>query len=197
MSLLNYNAKEIHCKIIYYGIKGSGKTSSIKWICQNTKGAEPLDLLSMPLQTKPSVFFDFLPLDVGVIRGLKTRFHIYSIPGGELFDSSQKLLLKGADGVVFVADSQKEKMLDNKNNLIKLKKDLLTEGLQIEKLPMALQYNKRDLQNIHSAAQMRAELNHYNHPDFASSALTGSGVFETLKTVLKMVITVLKGGSAL
>ncbi len=197
MSLFNYNAKEIHCKIIYYGIPLSGKTSNIKWICQNTSSDEKLDILSLPLKTSPSVFFDFLPIDVGTIRGLKTRFHLYSIPGGDFFDSSLSLLLKGVDGLVFVADSQKTKMADNKKHLLALQEQLQKIGLQMEKIPMVLQYNKRDLPNIHSISDMRTALNYHNHPDFHSIAATGVGVFETLKTVLKMVITILKGGKAL
>ena len=159
MSLLNYNSKEIHCKIIYYGPGSSGKTSNIKWICRNTQD-QKLDVFSIPLKTKPSTFFDFLPLDVGTIRGFKTRFHIYTIPGNKLFETSQKLLLKGLDGIVFVADSQKEKMPENKEAMEKLKKYLSEENLSLEKIPMVIQYNKRDLQNIHSVTQMRTALNH-------------------------------------
>ncbi len=193
MSLLNYNSKEIHCKIIYYGPTGSGKTSNIKWICRNTQD-QKLDVFSIPLKTKPSTFFDFLPLDVGTIRGFKTRFHLYTIPGNKLFETSQKLLLKGLDGIVFVADSQKEKMAENKEAMEKLKQYLNEESLSLEKIPMVIQYNKRDLQNIHSVTQMRTALNHYNHPDFSACAEKGQNVFEPLKTLLKMVLTVLKGG---
>lgn len=197
MSLFNYNAKEIHCKIIYDGITAAGKTSNIKWICRHTLSAEKLDILSIPLKTKPSIFFDFLPLEAGVIRGFKTRFHLYSLPARSLFSTSQKLLLKGVDGIVFIADSQKDKMEENKARFNQLRKHLTAAGLQIGKMPLVIQYNKRDLSNIHSIAQMRTELNHHNHPDFPAIAETGEGVFESLKTVLKLVITVLKGGRPL
>ncbi len=197
MSLFNYNAKEIHCKIVYDGITAAGKTSNIKWICRHTSSADKLDILSIPLRTKPSLFFDFLPLDAGVIRGFKTRFHLYALPAHSLFSTSQKLILKGVDGIVFVADSQKEKMEENKARFDQLKKQLDAEGLQIGKIPLVIQYNKRDLSDIHSIAQMRTELNHHNHPDFPAIAEAGEGVFESLKTVLKLVITVLKGGQPL
>ena len=192
MSLFNYNSKEIHCKIIYYGPVSSGKTSNIKWIYRNTQDQKH-DVFSIPLRTRPSAYFDFLPLDIGVIRGFKTRFHLYTIPGDQLFETSQKLLLKGLDGLVFVADSQKDKMTENKNSLSKLKIFLNDEGVSLEKIPMVIQYNKRDLDNIHSVAEMRTALNHYNHPDFSSCAEKGQKVFEPLKTLLKMVLTVLKG----
>ena len=193
MSLLNYNAKEIHCKIIYYGPAGAGKTTCIKWIYRQSQNQKS-DVLTIPLRTNPSLFFDFLPLDIGSIRGFKTRFHLYTIPGNTLFDSSQKLLIKGVDGVVFVADSQKEKMPENKESMQKLKEQLQEEGLSMDKIPLVLQYNKRDLPNTHSVLQLRTALNHYNHPDFSSSAERGENVFEPLKIVLKMVLTVLKGG---
>ena len=185
--------KKIHCKIIYYGPKGSGKTTNIKWIYRQSRN-QTADVLSIPLKTKPSAFFDFLPLDIGSIRGFKTRFHLYTIPGNSLFESSQKLLIKGVDGVVFVADSQKEKMPENKESMQKLKEQLQEEGLSMDKIPLVIQYNKRDLPNIHSVTYLRTALNHYNYPDFASSAERGETVFEPLKTVLKMVLTVLKGG---
>ena len=194
MSLFNYNSKEIHCKIIYYGPAGAGKTSNIKWICRNTKD-QKWDVFSIPLKTEPSAFFDFLPLETGTIRGFKTRFHLYTIPGSQLFETSQKLLLKGLDGVIFVADSQKEKMQENKTSMNKFKKYLDEENISMEKIPMVIQYNKRDLHNIHSITQMRTALNHYNHPDFSSCADKGKAVFEPLKTLLKMVLTVLKGGN--
>jgi len=193
MSLFNYNAREIHCKIVYCGIAGAGKTSNIKWICRNTTDQQNLHSFSIPLKTETSTFFDFLPLDVGIIRGFKTRFHLYSLPGNPLFDTSQKLLLKGTDGVIFVADSQQDKTEENKRQLHQLKQQLSAEGILLDKIPMMIQYNKRDLNNIHSVAQMRAEINRYNHPDCPAVADKGEGVFETLKTVLKMVINVLKG----
>ena len=193
MSLFNYNSKEIHCKIIYYGPAGSGKTTNIKWICRNTRDQKE-DVFSIPLRAKRSVFFDFLPLDVGIIRGFKTRFHLYTLPGDRLFETSQKLLLKGVDGVIFVADSTKDKIAQNKASLNTLKQHLKEEGLSLEKIPLVIQYNKRDLNNIHSVMRLRTDLNHYNHPDFSACAEKGQNVFEPLKTLLKMVLTVLKGG---
>lgn len=194
MSVFNYNSKEIHCKIIYYGPVLSGKTSNIKWIYQNTQ-KQKWDIFSIPLQTKPSTFFDFLPIDIGTIRGFKTRIHLYTIPGNLCFKTSQKLLLKGVDGIIFVADSQKKQMPANKKSLDTLKEYLSEDSLTLEKLPMVLQYNKRDLNDIHSVTQMRTALNYHNHPDFLSCAEKGQAVFEPLKALLKMVLTILKGGN--
>ena len=192
MSLFNYNAKEIHCKVIYYGSQGAGKTTNIQWIQRNTTD-QKLELLSIPLQTNATTFFDFLPLSAGSIRGFKLRFHLYSLPGNSLFETSQKLLLKGLDGIVFVADSENGKLQSNINSLNTLKSQLEEIGMDINKIPMAIQYNKRDLKNIHSITQMRTELNLHNHPDFSASANTGESVFETLKTLLKLIIATLKG----
>jgi len=141
MSLFNYNSKEIHCKVIYYGPAGAGKTSNIKWICR-INNDQKWDVFSITLKTELSVFFDFMPLETGTIRGFKTRFHLYTIPGNQLFETSQKLLLKGLDGVVFVADSQKEKMQENKTSMNKLKQYLSEESISMEKIPMVIQYNK-------------------------------------------------------
>ncbi len=193
MSLFNYNAQEIHCKIIYYGPAGSGKTTNIKWICRNTL-AQDLDHLSIPLQTESSAFFDFLPLDVGTIRGLKTRLHIYTFPGGELFETSQALLLKGVDGIIFVADAQKEKMSANQQALNQLQNLLKAEGISLDQIPMVIQYNKMDKNETHSLTELRTMLNHHNKADFPAVASKGQGVFETLKTLSKIVIAVLKGG---
>ena len=192
MSLFNYNSKEIHCKIIYYGPAGAGKTSNIKWIYRNSQDQKE-DLFTIPLRTRPSSYFDFLPLDIGTIRGFKTRFHLYTLPGDQLFETSQKLLLKGVDGLIFVADSEKNKMEENKKSLHRLKEHLEEQGLSLGKIPTVIQYNKRDLDNVHSVAELRTALNHHNHPDFSSCAEKGEKVFEPLKTLLKMVLTVLKG----
>jgi len=185
MSLFNYNAREIHCKVVYYGAADSGKTSNIKWLSQNATDQK----------TEPSVFFDFLPLEIGNIRGFKTCFHLYTVPGGGLFESSQKLLLKGVDGIIFVADSQKEKIHNNRMVFHKLKELMSMEGMNLGKTPMVLQYNKRDLDDICSIDEMRTELNCYNNPDFPCSAINGKGVLESLKALLKMVLELLKGGN--
>ena len=193
MSLFNYNSKEIHCKIIYYGPAEAGKTSCIKWIHRNIQDNKE-DVFSIPLKTDRSVSFDFLPLHIGDIRGFKTRFHLYTLPGDSFFETSQKLLLKGVDGVVFVADSQKDKMEQNKESLNRLKESLKEEGLELKDIPMVFQYNKQDLNNTFSVEQLRSALNHYSRPDFTSSAEKGQNIMEPLKTLLKLVITVLKGG---
>ncbi len=194
MSLLNYNGREIHCKIVYYGPEGSGKTTNIKWIYRHTAD-QKLNVLHLPLQTEPSVSFEFLPLDIGEVRGFKTRLHLYTLPVARPLPlTSQKLVLRGVDGVVFVADSEAGRAEDNKSALKHIEHLLKEESLSLDQIPMVLQYNKRDLNAIEPLSSMRGQLNLYNHPDVQASALKGEGVFETLKTLSKMVITVLKGG---
>lgn len=141
-----------------------------------------------------TLFFDFLPMEVGEIRGLKTRFHLYTVPGQVVYDASRKLIMKGLDGVVFVADSQSERMEENLEALRNLEKNLEQQGYDIRKIPLVLQYNKRDLPRVTPLAEMRAALNRYNVPDFEACAAKGSGVMETLKSISKSIVTTLKGG---
>ena len=140
------------------------------------------------------MFFDFLPLNIGDIRGFKTRFHLYTVPGQVVYDASRKLILKGLDGVVFVADSQRERMEENIESMRNLELNLQQQGYDIHQIPLVIQYNKRDLPNAMSLEEMRQTLNKYNAPDFEANAAEGKGVFECLKTVSKSIITVLKGG---
>ncbi len=194
MSLINYNAKEIHCKVVYYGPSLGGKTTNVQWIYENTKGEEKSDLVELPSDIERTTFFDFIPFDIGEIRGFKTKLHLYSVPGQVVYDLSRKLILKGLDGVIFVADSQAERMEENIQAMENLKINLEQQGYDINKIPLAIQYNKRDLPNALPIAEMRRELNKYNAPEFEASANTGKGVFEALKTVSKSILTVLKGG---
>ncbi|MBX3020742.1 MAG: gliding-motility protein MglA [Bdellovibrionales bacterium] len=194
MSFINYNAKEIHCKIVYYGPSLGGKTTNLQWVYQKTAGPEKSDLFSMPGDVERTLFFDFLPLNVGEIRGFKTRFHLYTVPGQVVYEPSRKLILKGLDGVVFVADSQAERMEENIQSMENLKKNLEQQGYDIKDIPLVIQYNKRDLPNAVPLAEMRAALNKYNSVDFESTASEGKGVFESLRTVSKAIINVLKGG---
>lgn len=194
MSFINYNAKEIHCKIVYYGPSLGGKTTNLQWVYQQTATPEKSDLFSLPGDVERTLFFDFLPLNVGEIRGFKTRFHLYTVPGQVVYDASRKLILKGLDGVVFVADSQAERMEENLQSMENLKKNLEQQGYDISDIPLVLQYNKRDLPNALSVADMRSALNKYNSADFEGTASEGKGVFESLRTVSKSIINVLKGG---
>lgn len=194
MSFINYNAKEIHCKVVYYGPSLGGKTTNVQWVYKKTSQDQKSQLMTLNTDVERTLFFDFLPLNIGEIRGFKTRFHLYTVPGQVVYDASRKLILKGLDGVVFVADSQEERMDENIESLKNLKTNLDQQGYDINDIPLVMQYNKRDLPNAVSLSKLRNELNHFNAPEFEASAVTGTGVFETLKTVSKSIITVLKGG---
>lgn len=194
MSFINYNAKEIHCKIVYYGPSLGGKTTNVQWIYHNTAEDQKSKLTPLDLETERTLFFDFLPLNVGEIRGYKTRFHLYTVPGQVVYDASRKLILKGLDGVVFVADSQEERMEENLESLRNLELNLQQQGYDINKVPLVIQYNKRDLPNALPLPELRARLNKYNATEFEATANDGHGVFESLKSISKSIITVLKGG---
>ena len=196
MSFINYNAQEIHCKIVYYGPSLSGKTTNLQWIYHKTNIQEKSDLIELPTDIERTLFFDFLPIEVGKIRGFDTRFHLYTVPGQVVYEASRKLILKGLDGVVFIADSQEERMDENLQSLEDLKKNLAIQGYHIEDIPLVIQYNKRDLPGAVQLAKLRNALNLYNSPDFEATAKTGEGVFESLKTMSKSIITVLKGGGS-
>jgi signal recognition particle receptor subunit beta len=194
MSFINYNAKEIHCKIVYYGPSLGGKTTNLQWVYQKTSGPEKSELFSLPGDVERTLFFDFLPLNVGEIGGFKTRFHLYTVPGQVVYDASRKLILKGLDGVVFVADSQNERLEENIQSMENLKKNLDQQGYDIGDIPLVIQYNKRDLPNAVPVSELRTALNKYNSVDFEGTASEGVGVFESLRTVSKSIINVLKGG---
>lgn len=194
MSFINYNAKEIHCKIVYYGPSLSGKTTNLQWVYHKSMSQEKSQLVELPTDVERTLFFDFLPMEIGEIRGFRTRFHLYTVPGQVVYDASRKLILKGLDGLVFVADSQAERMEENIQSLDNLEKNLEQQGYDIRNIPLAIQYNKRDLPNALPIAELRNALNRYNAPDFEGSAREGKGVFEALKTASKAIITTLKGG---
>jgi len=194
VAFVNQEAKEIHCKVVYYGPSLGGKTTNIQWVYKQTSGQGQSNLMDFPSNPERTLFFDFLPMNVGKIRDLNTRFHLYTVPGQVIYDASRKLILKGLDGVVFVADSQLERMDENIEALKNLEKNLEQQGYDIKKVPLVIQYNKRDLPNVASIAELRASLNRFNAPDFEANASIGRGVMETLKTVSKQIITTLKGG---
>lgn len=193
MSFINYNAKEIHCKVVYYGPSLGGKTTNVQWIYEKTSGNKKTDLMTIKNELERTVFFDFLPLSLGEIRGFKTRFHLYSVPGQVVYDANRKLVIKGLDGVVFVADSQKDRMEENLQSLKNLETNLKQQGYDINNIPIVFQYNKRDLPDIASVPELRAELNQTNSYDFEAVASKGVGVFETLKSITKSIVNILKG----
>ncbi|MEK6773184.1 MAG: ADP-ribosylation factor-like protein [Bdellovibrionota bacterium] len=197
MSFINYNAKEIHCKVVYYGPSLGGKTTNIQWVYQQTTEDQKSKLVALNTDIERTLFFDFLPLNIGDIRGFKTRFHLYTVPGQVVYDASRKLILKGLDGVIFVADSQNERMEENREALKNLETNLEQQGYDIKEIPLIMQYNKRDLTNAASLSELRSALNYYNAPEFEATASEGHGVFESLKSVSKSIINVLKGGATL
>jgi len=195
MSFFNHNAKEIHCKIVYYGPSLGGKTTNVQWVYNNTATDQKSKLVTLSTEVERTLFFDFLPLNLGEIRGYKTRFHLYSVPGQVVYDASRKLILKGLDGVVFVADSQIERMEENLQALRNLETNLEAQGYDIRDIPLVIQYNKRDLPNAAPIASLRSQLNLYQSPDFEAVASEGKGVMESLKTVSKAIIHILKEGA--
>jgi len=197
MSFINYNAKEIHCKIVYYGPSLGGKTTNLQWVYKETTPDQKSKLMNLSTETERTLFFDFLPLNIGEIRGFKTRFHLYTVPGQVVYDASRKLILKGLDGVIFVADSQIERMDENLEAFKNLQINLEQQGYDIKEIPLIMQYNKRDLPNAASLPELRASLNHYNAPEFEAIANDGTGVFESLRSASKSIINVLKGGANL
>ncbi len=196
MSFINYASREINCKIVYYGPGLCGKTTNLQFVYQKTAPEAKGKMISLATETERTLFFDFLPLALGEIRGFKTRFHLYTVPGQVFYDASRKLILKGVDGVVFVADSQEERLDANIESLENLKVNLEEQGYDLEKIPFVIQYNKRDLPNRVSIEELRELLNTEGVPDFEACAETGEGVFETLKAVAKLILLELKRGGA-
>lgn len=194
MAFINYAAREINCKIVYYGPGLCGKTTNLQTIYQRTSPDARGKMISLATETERTLFFDFLPLALGEIRGFKTRFHLYTVPGQVFYDASRKLILKGVDGVVFVADSQEERFDANIESLENLKDNLEEQGYDLDKLPFVVQYNKRDLPNQSPLEELQELLNPDRVPEFEACALTGEGVFETLKAVAKQILIELKKG---
>jgi signal recognition particle receptor subunit beta len=192
MTFINYAAREINCKIVYYGPGLCGKTTNLQWIYDKTNPQAKGKLISLATETDRTLFFDFLPLDLGQVRGFKTRFHLYTVPGQVFYDASRKLILKGVDGVVFVADSQDARMEANAESLQNLEKNLKEQGYDLKTVPYVLQFNKRDLPSAVAAADMYKQLNIKGEPTFEAVAVNGTGVFDTLKAVAKLVLTELK-----
>ena len=194
MSFINYSSREINCKIVFYGPGLCGKTTNLQYIYKKTNPDSKGKMISLATETERTLFFDFLPLALGEIRGFKTRFHLYTVPGQVFYDASRKLILKGVDGVVFVADSQVERMEANIESIENLRINLSEQGYDLDKVPFIIQYNKRDLPNVVPLEEMKNALNPRKVPDFEAVATDGTGVFDTLKAIAKLVIMELKKG---
>ena len=195
MSFINYSAREINCKIVYYGPGLCGKTTNLQYIYNKTNPDAKGKMISLATETERTLFFDFLPLSLGELRGFKTRFHLYTVPGQVFYDASRRLILKGVDGVVFVADSQSARFEANIESLDNLRINLQEQGYNLDKLPYVIQYNKRDMPDAMPLEELRKELNPTGAQEFEAVAPVGTGVFETLKGVAKLVLTELKRGN--
>ena len=192
MSFINFAAREINCKIVYYGAGLGGKTTNLQWIFQKTAEQQKGKMISLATETDRTLFFDFLPLDLGSVRGFKTRIHLYTVPGQVFYDASRKLILRGVDGIVFVADSQEARLEANIESIRNLDKNLKDQGYDIATMPYVLQFNKRDLPTAMPADELYRRLNIKREPTFEGVATTGAGVFDTLKAVARQVLMDLK-----
>jgi mutual gliding-motility protein MglA len=192
---INFPAREINCKLVYYGPGLGGKTANLQWIYDNTGTGLKGKMISLATETDRTLFFDFLPLDLGTVRGFKTRLHLYTVPGQVFYEASRKLILKGADGVVFVADSQEERLDANLETLENLKEHLKEHKLEFSSIPYVLQLNKRDLPNIMPQEALCKHLRLKGEPVVDAVAVQGKGVFETLREVAKLVLAELKKGA--
>jgi len=186
--LINFAAREINYKIVYYGCGLCGKTTNIQYIHKKVNPEARGKLVSIATEEERTLYFDFLPLSLGTVKGMKTRFHLYTVPGQSYYNASRRLVLQGVDGMVFVADSQITRLDENVESYLNLWDNLLDQGDDLTKLGFVIQLNKRDLPDIFSGDDMRDLLNHTGSPVLEACALTGIGVFETLKTVCKQVI---------
>ena len=192
MSMINYASREINCKIVYYGTGLGGKTTNLEYIYSRVNPDTKGKMISLATETERTLFFDFLPIDLGEVRGFKTRFHLYTVPGQVYYNASRRLILKGVDGLVFVADSQASRAEANIESMHNLYENLETYGYDLETIPFAIQYNKRDMDEHPLAMEeLRAQINPMGVPDFEGIAINGEGVFETLSCVSKMVVEAL------
>ena len=188
MSMINYASREINCKIVYYGTGLGGKTTNLEYIYSRVNPDTKGKMISLATESERTLFFDFLPIDLGEVRGFKTRFHLYTVPGQVYYNASRRLILKGVDGIVFVADSQSARAEANIESMHNLYENLETYGYDLENIPFAIQYNKRDMPSILPVEELRAQINPMGVPDFEGVAIEGKGVFETLSCVSKLVV---------
>jgi len=191
MSMINYASREINCKLVYYGPGLGGKTTNLEYVYGKVSPETRGKLISLATEQERTLFFDFLPVDLGAIRGFKTRFHLYTVPGQVYYNASRRLILKGVDGIVFVADSQAERMDANIAAMENLFENLADYGYDAAQLPIVLQWNKRDLPNAVPVSELSAQLNPGGLPEFEAVAVRGEGVFDTLRAVSKLVLKAL------
>ena len=191
MSMINYASREINCKIVYYGPGLCGKTTNLEYVYDKVAPETRGKMISLATENERTLFFDFLPVDLGSIRGFKTRFHLYTVPGQVYYNASRRLILKGVDGIVFVADSQAERMDANLASMQNLYENLAEYGYDPRQMPLVLQYNKRDLASRVPVDEMSQQLNPGGLEEFESIATEGEGVFDTLRAVSKQVIKAL------
>jgi signal recognition particle receptor subunit beta len=196
MSLVNYATREITCKIVYYGPGRSGKTTNLHYIYGQVPGDRKGQMVSLATQTDRTLFFDFLPIDLGTISGFSTRFQLYTVPGQIYYATTRKLVLQGADGVVFVADSQSRQLQENIESFQDLHANLAEHGVNAREVPLVIQYNKQDLpaDMIMTTEELDEQINFRNVPSFSADALHGPGVFETLRAISESVLRRLSGG---
>lgn len=197
MSLVNFTSREITCKIVYYGPGRSGKTTNLHYVYERVPETRRGRMVSLATQTDRTLFFDFLPIDLGQISGFTTRFQLYTVPGQVYYNATRRLVLQGADGVVFVGDSQARQLDENIESLQNLQSNLLEHGVDVRTMPLVMQWNKQDLPRelILTAAELDDALNFRAVPAFAADALHGKGVFETLKGISELVLKRLATGS--
>ena len=188
MSMINYASREINCKVVYYGSGLGGKTTNLEYVFSRVNPDTKGKMISLATETERTLFFDFLPIDLGEIRGFRTRFHLYTVPGQVYYNASRRLILKGVDGLIFVADSQRSRLEANIEAMHNLYENMESYGYDIESIPFAIQYNKRDLPDILPVEELRAVLNPTGVPDFEAVAIEGEGVFQTLSAVSKLVV---------
>lgn len=188
MALVNYAAREINCKIVYYGTGLGGKTTNLKYIHSQLAPSTRGELISLATETERTLFFDFLPLDLGSVQGFKTRFSLYTVPGQVEYNASRKLILNGVDGIIFVADSDMMRAKENAESLQNMIDNLAEYNLTLDNIPWVLQYNKRDLANAMSVERMERDLNLRGIPSFEAVASEGLGVFATLKAISKLIL---------
>ncbi len=188
MTFINYASREINCKIVYYGPGLCGKTTNIQWIHEQANPDKRGKLVSLATETDRTLFFDFLPLDMGTVKGFKVRFHLYTVPGQVFYDASRKLILRGCDGVIFVADSQRPRMEANIESIANLATNLKDNGFDIRTIPYVLQLNKRDMPTAAPVAEMEQLLRFRNEPMIEAVANQGTGVIETLKACARQIL---------
>ncbi len=195
MVSINYSSREVCCKIVYYGPGLSGKTTNLQYVHEKVPGNTRGNMISLATEADRTLYFDFLPINIGTINGFAAKFQLYTVPGQVYYNATRKLVLRGVDGVVFVADSQPDKMDENIDSLLNLEDNLREYGYDLNELPLVIQYNKRDLPGVMSVEEMNAKLNPRKVPHFEGSATLGNGVFDTLKRIIKLVLDKAKQSS--